>query len=293
MKYTNRGSSSKGERQNRTLEVAGSNPVCSTKMRMLLTNDDGVFSEGIRVLYKYLKNLGKIYVVVPETEKSATSHSINLSFPLRVNEIKMDNFSCYIVNGTPVDCVKIGIKKIIKDKIDFVISGINRGPNLGMDILYSGTVAAAFEGAILGIPSLAISIADYKNFKFETAASITVKILEKLKEIKFPQDTILNINIPNKNINEIKGIKITYQSKARFEEKYEKRKDPRGNVYFWLKGNFKEIEGEKESDVEAIKTGYVSITPLHLDLTNFSFLNQLKEKNIENELLQYEKYRSK
>ncbi|MCM8767554.1 MAG: 5'/3'-nucleotidase SurE [Candidatus Omnitrophica bacterium] len=247
-------------------------------MRILLTNDDGIFSDGLKILWKYLVKNFKVYVVVPEVEKSATSHSINLLTPIRIKKVKINNFSCYVVSGTPVDCVKIGVKELIKEKIDMVVSGINSGPNLGMDILYSGTVSAAAEGAILGIPSIAVSIADYKNFKFEDCANITLKIINFIKNIKFPEDTILNINIPNK---EIKGIKITYQSKSRFNEQYEKRTDPRGNLYFWLKGSFNIIKGEKESDVNAIRNGYVSITPIQLNLTNFPFLEELKKTEIE------------
>ncbi len=250
-------------------------------MNILLTNDDGVFSDGLKILLKYLKGYYNIYVVVPETEKSAMSHSINLFNPLRVKEIKIDNFLYYVISGTPVDCVKIGVKELIKKRIDMVISGINSGPNLGMDILYSGTVSAACEGAILGIPSISISIADYKDFKYEDSAKITLKLIEKIRNIKFPRDTILNINIPNKKIEEIKGIKITYQSESRFNEEYERRIDPRGNLYFWLKGNFKEVEKEEGSDVDAVKNGYVSITPINLNLTDFSFLKKLKSTGFE------------
>ena len=182
-----------------------------------------------------------------------------------MREINLFYSRSYVVNGTPVDCVKIGVKEILKKNPDFVISGINLGPNLGMDILYSGTVAAAAEGAILGIPSIAISIADYKNFDFNSVEKVVRKIWKHLMKIKLPDDTILNVNIPNIQFDKIKGIKVTYQSKSRFQEEYEKRKDPRGIPYFWLKGIFK-IKGEKGSDVEAIKNGFISITPLNLCL---------------------------
>lgn len=271
-----------GERPLRMRKVAGSNPVCSKKkMNILLTNDDGFFSDGLKILYLYLKRIAEIHIVVPETEKSAVSHSINLLNPVRVKKIKIDNFSCYVISGTPVDCVKIGLKELIKEKINMVISGINAGPNLGMDILYSGTVSAAAEGAILGIPSIAVSLAGYKNFRFDDCAKVVLKIIDRIKHMKFPKDTILNINVPNKKIDEIKGIKITYQSESRFNEEYEKRVDPRGNIYFWLKGNFEEIKEEKKSDVNAVKNGYVSITPINLNLTDFSFLRQLKKTEIE------------
>ena len=270
-----------GERPLRIRKVAGSSPVCSIdKMNIFLTNDDGIFSEGLKALLKFLKRKNNVFVVVPETEKSAVSHSINLFNPIRVKEVKFDDFKFFVVSGTPVDCVKIGVKELIKDKIDLLISGINLGPNLGMDILYSGTVSAACEGAILGIPSISVSIAGYDNFNLEDSSKITLKIIEIVEKIKFPEDTILNINIPNKKIKEIKGIKITYQSKSRFNEEYEKRVDPRGNTYFWLKGSFK-IAEEKGSDVDAIKNDYISITPLKLNLTDFSFFNQLKSEKFE------------
>ena len=203
------------------------------KLLFFLTNDDGIYSEGLKVMWKFLKKMGEVCVVVPETERSATGHSINLSSPLRVRYIKLnENFSAYITDGTPADCVKIGIKSIMKRKPDFVISGINLGPNLGMDILYSGTVSAAAEGAILGIPSIAVSIADFKDFNFELAGRVAIIVLKAIIKEEIPPDTLLNINIPNLSPEKIKGFKLTYQSKARFEEWYEKRIDPRGIPYY-------------------------------------------------------------
>jgi len=245
-------------------------------MKVLITNDDGIFSDGLKVLLNCLPSSVEKIIVVPEIESSAIAHAINLFNPLRMRKIALFYSQCYIVNGTPVDCVKIGVKEILKKNPDFVISGINLGPNLGMDILYSGTVAAAAEGAILGIPSIAISIADYKNFDFNSVEKIIKKIWKNLMKIKLPEDTILNVNIPNIPFEKIKGIKTTYQSKSRFKEEYEKRKDPRGTPYFWLKGIFK-IKGEKGSDVEAIKNGFISITPINLDLTDYNFLEGIKK----------------
>ncbi|HNS32775.1 MAG TPA: 5'/3'-nucleotidase SurE [bacterium] len=252
-------------------------------MRIFLTNDDGVYSEGLKVLWKHLKKLGEISVVVPENEKSAVAHAINLFSPLKIRHIKVEGkFDAYIVNGTPVDCVKIGVSSILKYKPDFLISGINPGANIGMDVLYSGTVSAAAEGAILGIPSIAVSIDAYKNFDFDTAASITVRIIKKIRETGLPADTILNINIPNCGKEMIKGVRATYQSESRFEEEYEERQDPRGNSYFWLKGFFREAGSEKGSDVDALKNRYVSVTPLNLNLTDHRFLARLKKDKFEN-----------
>lgn len=251
-------------------------------MRIFLTNDDGVYSEGLRVLWSRLKKLGEVSVVVPETEKSAVAHAINIFSPLKIRHIKIDrSFNAHIVNGTPVDCVKIGVSSILKQKPDLLVSGINPGANIGMDVLYSGTVSAAAEGAVLGIPSIAVSIDAYKNFHFEAAADITVKIIRHIKTMSLPKDTVLNINVPDCKAAAIKGIKVTYQSKSRFEEEYEERTDPRGNSYFWLKGVFMEADGERGSDVDALRKKHVSITPLRLNLTNYDFLTCLKENKFE------------
>jgi len=250
--------------------------------KILLTNDDGLYSEGLRVLWEHLVEIGDVCAVVPETEKSAVAHAINLFTPLKIRHIKMERgFEAFVVNGTPVDCVKIGVNSILKRKPDILVSGINPYSNTGMDVLYSGTVSAAAEGAILGIPSISVSIDGCKNFHFDSAAAITIRILKKMEETPFPKDTILNVNIPNMPQNEIKGVRLTYQSEARFQEEYEERKDPRGGSYFWLKGVFRHVDGEKESDVETVKGGYVSITPLHLNLTDRSFLSELKKKKFE------------
>lgn len=250
--------------------------------RILLTNDDGLYSEGLKVLWEHLRKLGEVCVVVPETEKSAVAHAINLFTPLKIRHIEMERgLEVYVVNGTPVDCVKIGVNSILKKKPDMLVSGINPYSNLGMDILYSGTVSAAAEGAILGIPSISVSLDGCQNFHFNSAAAIAVEIIKKMQKTPFPKDTILNINIPNMPVPEIKGVRLTYQSEARFQEEYEERKDPRGGSYFWLKGIFREVDGEKGSDVETVKNGYVSITPLHLNLTDRSFLSALKKKKFE------------
>ncbi|MCX8082163.1 MAG: 5'/3'-nucleotidase SurE [bacterium] len=245
---------------------------------VLLTNDDGVYSEGLKVLWKYLKTRYNVYVVVPETEKSAIAHAINLFVPLKIKKVAVEKgYKGWIVNGTPVDCVKIGVSSILKKKPDMVVSGINPQSNMGMDILYSGTVSAAAEGAILGIPSFAVSLDCGKSYCFDTAAKMALKIIKDMEDIKIPPDTIININVPDRPLSKIKGICVTYQSKARYEEEYEERKDPRGNSYYWLKGIFRRLDNEKESDVEKVKEGYVSVTPLHLDLTNYRFFLYLQK----------------
>ena len=253
------------------------------KKRILLTNDDGVYSDGLKAMWKHLRKLGDVDVVVPETEKSAVAHAINLFAPLKIRHITIEKgFEAHVVNGTPVDCVKIAVNSILKRKPDILVSGINPCSNLGMDVLYSCTVSAAAEGAILGIPSISASIDGCKNFNFDSAASVVIEIVKKMDKVKLPKDTILNVNVPDKPLPEIKGVKLTYQSEARFEEEYEERQDPRGSSYFWLKGIFRIVDGEKGSDVETVKNGFVSITPLHLNLTDRRFLSSLKKSKFEN-----------
>lgn len=252
------------------------------KKRILLTNDDGVYSDGLKSIWKYLTKLGDVDVVVPETEKSAVAHAINLFAPLKIRHITIEKgFNAHVVNGTPVDCVKIAVNSILKKKPDILVSGINPCSNLGMDVLYSGTVSAAAEGAILGIPSISASIDGCRNFNFDSAAAVVVEIIKKLDRVNLPKDTILNVNIPDLTLSEIKGVKLTYQSEARFEEEYEERQDPRGSSYFWLKGIFRTVDGEKGSDVETVKNGFVSITPLHLNLTDRRFLSSLQKSKFE------------
>ncbi|MGI6595107.1 MAG: 5'/3'-nucleotidase SurE [Candidatus Ratteibacteria bacterium] len=249
---------------------------------ILLTNDDGIYSDGLKTLWRYLRKQYNVSAVIPETEKSAVAHAINLFSPLKIKKIQVDkDLHGWIVSGTPVDCVKIAVSSILEKTPDMIVSGINPQSNMGMDLLYSGTVSAAAEGAVLGIPSLAVSLDCKKNYCFETAAEITMRIIKKMEEIEIPPDTIININVPDVPLSKIKGAYLTYQSKARYKEEYEERKDPRGNSYYWLKGVFRRVNNEKGSDVEAVKRGYVSITPLLLDLTSHSFISYLQKKRFD------------
>jgi 5'-nucleotidase len=251
-------------------------------MRILLTNDDGLYSDGLKILWNHLVKLGEVSVIVPETEKSAVAHAINIFSPLKIRHLDIEGgFKAFVVNGTPVDCVKIGVSSILKEKPDLLVSGINPGANIGMDVLYSGTVSAAAEGAILGIPSIAVSVDASGDFEFDSAASVTSRIIRGLSRMKMPKDTMLNINVPNCKADRIRGIKVTYQSESRFEEEYEERSDPRGNSYFWLKGIFKEVDGENGSDAEAVRNCFVSVTPLHLNLTDRDFRNTMKKDKFE------------
>ncbi len=247
-------------------------------MNILLTNDDGIYSEGIRVLFESLKKTGKITVVAPDSERSAVGHAITLSDPLRVKPVTRNNrFFGYSTTGTPADCVKLAIRAILKEKPDIVISGINLGPNVGYSILYSGTVSGATEGAILGIPSFAISLGTFENPDYSFAASFAKKMVKIIMNNNtLPQGTLLNINVPAVNKKKIKGVKIVKQSKTAIKERFDKREDPRKRTYYWLTGEVIESDGREGADIEALSSNYISITPIHCDMTNYSFIENMK-----------------
>ncbi len=205
-------------------------------MNILLTNDDGIYAEGIRVLYESLRDLGDVTVVAPDTERSAVGHAITLSDPLRVKKVTSGNkFFGYATTGTPADCVKLAIRAILRKRPDIVISGINLGPNTGYSVLYSGTVSGATEGAILNIPSFAISLATFENPDYRVAAGFAKKLARLIMNNKgIPQGTLLNVNIPAVAKKNIKGVKIVRQSRTAIEERFDKRQDPRKRTYYWL-----------------------------------------------------------
>lgn len=243
-------------------------------MKILVTNDDGVFSEGLRTLAKTMQALGEVYVVAPDRERSAAAHSLTLHRPLRVEEIGSRIFA---VDGTPVDCVTLAVYGILKGHPDLVISGINNGPNLGEDLVYSGTVSAAFEATFLRIPAFAISLASRNDFKFQVAANFALKVAAHIMEVGLPKETFLNINVPNLEEDEIRSYKITRQGKRVFGDAVVEKVDPRGKKYYWLGGadqGFEEIAG---TDFHAIANHHISITPLCVDLTNHSTVKELEE----------------
>lgn len=250
-------------------------------MRILVTNDDGIMSPGISVLSKYLKEItDEIIVVAPDVERSATGHAITIRTPLWVKEVSVnDEFLGYAVNGTPADCVKLALQALKKEEeIDLVISGINKGPNLGTDILYSGTVSGALEGALMGKPSIAISSANSENPNFESAARFVVEFLKVFDVKELPEFTALNVNVPARSYEEIKGWKVTKQSRRRYNDYFEARKDPFGNTYYWMLGEIIEDDPDENSDYMVVKNGYVSITPISVFLTNYDLYEKLKEE---------------
>ncbi len=249
---------------------------------VLLTNDDGIFADGLYELYLSIRTIAEVVIVAPDSEKSAVGHAITISDPLRVTHFHRDGrFFGYAVNGTPADCVKLAYYAILDRKPDAVISGINLGSNTGINVIYSGTISAATEANILGIPSFAISLATYTDPIFKPAAKFAAKLLPVILERKLPERTFLNVNVPNVPEEEIRGVRFTRQGMAMYDDNYEVRRDPRNREYYWLTGSKVNIDHDPTIDDGAIEQNYISITPLHYDLTNYRCLNELREWNIE------------
>lgn len=251
-------------------------------MRILLSNDDGVHAPGLKILYEELKKIGRVKVVAPLEEKSTTGHSLTLHKPLRIIEMGPD---FYGVSGSPADCVYIGIKQVMKEMPDLVVSGINRGANLGQDVYYSGTVSAAREGCMLGLPAYAVSLnVDFKSQKTEdklnyrTAAKMTVKIIKDYQTRQFPKFTLLNINVPDLPLARIKGVRPARQGFRHYSGSVLKRTDHRGKPYFWVGGQYLGFEPEPNTDCVIVDKGFVAITPLKLDVTDMAFLEEMKRQ---------------
>jgi 5'-nucleotidase len=242
---------------------------------ILVTNDDGIRSKGILTLAKALQDIGDVFVVAPDSEKSAVAHSLTLHRPLRVDKIKKNS---YAVDGTPADCVHLGVNTILPKSPQLIVSGINKGGNLGDEITYSGTVSAAFEGTLLGIPSFAISLVSRSHFKFEVAAQFARRVARYMIKRGLPRNTFLNINVPNLDAREIKSYRITQQGRWIHNGKAVIEKmDPRGRKYYWIGGGQLIFDKRRNTDMEAISKSHISITPLNLDLTNYSSIRELKK----------------
>jgi 5'-nucleotidase len=244
---------------------------------ILVTNDDGVFSPGLRVLAQRLASLGRVVVVAPDRERSGVSHSLTLHLPLRADELRPDVFA---VDGTPTDCINLGIHGLLKSKPDLVVSGINKGGNLGDDITYSGTVSAAMEATVRGVPALAVSLAStsFEPADFAVAADIAAGVAGIVSQRTLPPDTFLNVNVP---AGTPQGVRLTRQGKRSYDDAVVENVDPRGRKYYWIGGgklSFQDVEG---TDVSAVHAGYVSITPLHLDLTNYRSFDVLSDWGME------------
>ncbi len=238
-------------------------------MRLLLSNDDGILARGLETLEKAARPLGDVWVVAPDREQSATSHSLTLHHPLRPVQLGPQRWQ---VDGTPTDCVMLAIEALLPERPDFVFSGINHGPNMGEDVLYSGTVAAAMEGLALGVPSIAVSFAGRvlrsDDSLLEDHVEALSQLLRHLTTLKqFPADTLLNVNIPAIPAKDLKGVRLTRLGRRVFSDSLTPMKDPWGRDIFWIGGGSVAWSGSDDSDFRAVKEGYISVTPLHLDLT--------------------------
>lgn len=249
-----------------------------TRPLILVTNDDGVTSPALEVLVNALEDLGEVWVFAPDREQSAVGHGISLHRPLRVKKLRE---RWYTADGTPTDCILLATREFLDRRPDLVLSGINTGANLGDDVTYSGTVAGAFEGMLLGIPSIAISNVSYETSTYETAGRFSAALARHVLEHGLPADTVLNVNVPDVPFDELKGIAITRQGLREYEDEIIKREDPRGKSYYWIGGFRTEQTIVPGTDIEAVENHYVSITPLHRNLTNLEALEALKQWDLQ------------
>ena len=249
---------------------------------ILITNDDGVRSDGLLGLYNSLQSVGNVTVIAPDRPRSASGHAITLHKPLRADKFRLPNGEYgYATNGTPADCVSLGVLKIVGEPVDLVVSGINRGPNLGYDLTYSGTVSAAMEAAVMGIPSFAISVAkDEVEFGFGVAESFAKYLAEILLTRKLPRGVFLNVNLPDAPPERIAGVEITRQGVRHYDGRVETRSDPMGRAYYWLGGDLPVDVLEDGTDVKAIADNNISITPIDLDLTATAMIETLSEWSV-------------
>jgi len=247
---------------------------------ILVTNDDGVYAPGILALSSALREVGQVIVVAPDRERSAASHSLTLNQPLRIDEMEKDRFA---IDGTPTDCVHLAVNVILKGrKPDLLVSGINRGGNMGQDVTYSGTVWAALEGNLMGIPSFAVSLADDRYADYRPAAAFAARTARWIMENGIPEDIIFNINVPDDPGQDLGKYLFTSQGVNRFSESVIRKEDPRGKSYFWIGGERLPYSGSAETDVGAVTAGYISVTPLHADMTNYRELESMKKLHPDN-----------
>ena len=248
-------------------------------MNILVTNDDGIYSSGIFALWEVAEEFGQTFVVAPESQNSAVGHGITISKPLFINSIKRSNgFEGYAVSGSPADCIKVGIKKVLYKKPDLILSGINLGSNLGNNIIYSGTVAGALEGSMQHISSIAFSVDSFEPKSFETSKYVIREAIKFLLKQNIPKQISLNVNIPDCNLDQLEGLKITLQGGEYFEDDFNSYKDPKGNSYYWIKGQMVDNDDSFDSDSFVIKNNYASITPISFKMSNSRIFEKLKRK---------------
>ncbi|GAB1403889.1 5'/3'-nucleotidase SurE [Lentimicrobium sp.] len=258
--------------------------IIENKPLILVTNDDGIYANGLRTLIKIMRGFGNVLVVAPDKPQSGMGHAVTIISPLRVEKLaEEEGYEEYSCSGTPVDCVKLGQKAILGRKPDLIVSGINHGSNSSINVIYSGTMAAVLEGALENIPSIGFSLDDYSvNADFSKSKPYIESITQNVIEKGLPEYTCLNVNIPSNNGSPIKGIKIVRQAMAFWEEKFDQRRDPQQRSYFWLTGVFKNHDTGEDTDEWALHNNYVSVVPVHFDLTSHKTIPLLKDWETDN-----------
>jgi 5'-nucleotidase len=245
---------------------------------VLITNDDGIYARGLEALVRALGKDRRVFVVAPEVEQSAVGHALTLTQPLRVKKIKKNgDFFGYGVSGTPADCVKIALNELLIPSPRILVSGINLGANVGINVIYSGTVSAATEGAMMGLSSLAISLDSDQSSDFRTAAEVARRLVNYLEQVPLPAGVSLNCNVPNLPLEELRGIRLVRQGTFRFLEKFDKRVDPRENIYYWQAGSLPSPDEAPDTDHALLSQGYVTVTPIGYDLTHYPSLELLRD----------------
>ncbi len=248
-------------------------------MLILCTNDDGYLAAGLRILADAARKLGEVEIVAPDREQSASSHSLTMHFPLRAHDIDSRVRS---VDGTPTDCVALAIGALLDRRPDFVLSGVNHGPNMGEDVLYSGTVAAAMEATLLGIPAVAFSYTGRDPAGIPAYQGVLERLIPRLiGRAEFPAQTLLNVNLPAIDPAEVRGVRVTRLARRIYTDSLTRAHDPSGREYFWIGGGGVEWKAEDGTDFRAIEQGYISVTPLHLDLTNYKLLEEVESWGLE------------
>lgn len=259
--------------------MANENKKNDERPLILVCNDDGIGAPGISALAAVMDEIGDVWVVAPIDEQSAVGHAITVRNPVRARtypfEVPSGKVPAYAVTGTPADCVKLAVNQLLPRRPDLVVSGINRGPNTAVNVIYSGTVSAATEASILGIDAIAYSLCAWQAADYESTARYAALIARRVLGTGLPPGVLLNVNIPDLHFDDIRGIQATRQARSRWEESFSERMDPHDQPYYWLAGTFVNLDKGENTDLAAIEEGYVSITPIHYDLTSYEFLDKL------------------
>lgn len=250
--------------------------------RILVSNDDGIDAPGIYALARELQKIGVVSVFAPDKQQSAVGHAITMNYPLRVTKFfKNDLFFGYAVEGTPADCVKLAVHTLLREEPDLLVSGINHGSNTAINIIYSGTVSAATEGTILGIPSIAVSLTTRNEPDFRFAAKFARKLAAFILRKGLPEATLLNVNIPPIQEKEIAGVRVTRQGKTRWDDTFDVRRDPNNKEYYWLTGKLEIVDHSEDTDQIAVMNKFISVTPIQYDLTDYKTLKQMRNWSVE------------